>query len=100
MASDKTRSALMLRARRGEFSSASEIAFVGEVTRMTAHRWLVAAGIDLAAERMRRLARLHQIIQERELVRSGQKPLSAQERRRQTLEAVRKFNEAQAERNS
>lgn len=94
------RDALMLRARRGEFSSAAEIAFVAEVSRMTAHRWLVAAGIDVAAERMTRLAKLHQITHEREAVRSGQKPLSAQERRRQTLEAVRKFNEAQAERNS
>jgi hypothetical protein len=90
----------MLRARRGEFCSAVEVALIASVTRMTAHRWLIAAGIDVAAARLGYLAKLHQQHQESVAALSGQKPLTAQERRRQTLKAVQRLNDAQVKRHT
>lgn len=89
---------LMLRARRGEFCSAVEIAMIASVTRMTAHRWLVTAGVDVGAARLKYLAKQHQQHHEKVATSSGQKPLRAQERRKQVLEAVKRFNDAQTER--
>lgn len=89
---------LMLRARRGEFCSAVEIAMIASVTRMTAHRWLMKAGIDVAAARLKYLAKQHQQHQETVAALSGQRPLSAQERRGQVLKAVKRLNDAQAQR--
>lgn len=100
MASGNIREALLLRARRGEFGSATELAIVADVTRMTAHRWLVAARIDIAAARMQWLGKLHLATQERERTASGQKPLSGNERRRQTVKAVKRLNDAQIKRHT
>lgn len=90
-------SLLMLRARRGEFSSAAELALVASVTRMTAYRWLMAARIDIAAARLDYLAKA-QVQHQRAAVDGGKAPMTAREQRRLTVLSVKRLNDAQARR--
>lgn len=92
------RDRLLQRARRGEFASALEIGLVAQVPQQTANRWLREAGIDIKRMRNRYLAKLHLRTQEAAAIVTGHRPLSAQERRKQVVEAVKRLNDAQAQR--
>jgi len=92
------RKTVLLRARRGDYASAGEIAIVASVSRQTANRWLLEAGINLAAARIKYLAKLYQFGQEYVGALSGAPRLTNEERRRQVIAAVRRLNAAQAKR--
>lgn len=86
----------MIRIRRGDFATVREIMLVGTVPRQTVNRWLREEKIDLAAMRMRYVARMHRIEEEYLAGLSGTVRLTARQRRLEMKQAVRRFNEAQA----
>lgn len=89
------RSYLMSLARRGRFASVKEIMLVGAVPRQTINRWLREAKLDLGKCRMVSLARARgEALQYEE--RMGGRRMSAQQVRRETKQAVRRFNAAHA----
>lgn len=69
---------------------------VASVTRMTAHRWLVKARIDLGEARLQYLAKMQ--LQYEQASQPDQPRITAKERRRQTLGAVKRLNDAQTRR--
>ena len=86
---------MIARIRKGEFASVREIMLVATLPRQTVNRWLREEKIDLAAMRLRHLAKLHQFEEEYLASRSGQPRPTQQQRWRDMKGAVRKFNEAQ-----
>ena len=53
------RDRILTRIRRGELASVREIMLVASIPSQTTNRWLREAGIDLAAMRMRLVAKMH-----------------------------------------
>ena len=90
------RDRILTRIRRGDLASVREIMLVASIPRQTANRWLREEKIDLAAMRMRHVAKLHRIEEEYLAARSGRPKASQQERWREMQKAVRRFNEANA----
>jgi hypothetical protein len=91
------RNRIITRIRRGDFASVNEIMLVGTLPRQTVNRWLREEKIDLAAMRLRHLAKLHRQEEEYLDTRSGNPRPTQRQRWLETQRAVRKFNEAQAE---
>lgn len=73
-----------------------EIMLVATVPGQTVNRWLREEKIDLAAMRLRHLAKLHRVEEEYLESRSGQPRPTQQQRWRETKRAVRRFNAANA----
>lgn len=69
---------------------------VASVTRMTAHRWLVKARIDIGEARLQYLARMQ--LKHEQASNPDRPRITAKERRRQTVGAVKRLNDAQARR--
>lgn len=88
------RDRILIRIARGEVANVREIMLVASIPRQTANRWLREAGIDLAAMRLRMVAKMHEQ-EERYLAgRSGMKRPTAAQQRRDLLKSVRRFNAA------
>lgn len=91
---------VLFNARQGDYASAGEIAVVASVSRQTACRWLREDGIDLAAARIKYLAKLCQAGQEQTQRLQGAPRMTNEERHRQMAEAVRRLNAAQTKRST
>lgn len=88
------RDRILARVRRGDLASAGEIMLVASVPRQTANRWLREAGLDIAAMRLRQVARMHD---QEERYLAGTTPRRRPSKamlRREAEAAIRKFNEA------
>lgn len=90
------RDRIITRIRRGELASVREIMLVATLPRQTVNRWLREEKIDLAAMRLRHVAKLHRIEEEYLASRSGQHRPTKRQRWLEMQRAVRRFNEANA----
>lgn len=90
------RDRILSRIRRGEIASVREIMLVASVPRQTANRWLREDAIDLAAMRLRLVAKMHAQEELYLAGRGGMRRQTAAQQRRDLLKSVRRFNAANA----
>lgn len=82
--------------RRGDLVSVYEAVLICDASRQAITKWLKAEGISVEANRLAHLARLRARAQEHVDRRPGDQWISAKRRRRETKQAVRRFNAANA----